>query len=234
MRIPKIGAAATVSLLLMAVTAVSATGLTVKKADGLTTSPPRANITGVTYTNREAAVVTTVAFEDLDRQGTVKVVIGIPNSDVGYQATVTRSRNGTMDKKFQLFTPVSSRATCTFAVRWSQSREQVRVTVPQSCLKFGDFPTHYYMRASSVVVGVHDGAPWAIVGRGDSPGCVTRAEITKLHKGMRIAHVHAILDTDGRANGGGGGFSRLYRSCSGGSLWDIEYTSYSTLAGIYR
>jgi hypothetical protein len=36
--------------------------------------------------------------------------------------------------------------------------------------------------------------------------------------------VHALLDTDGRpGDSAAGGYSRVYRSCSGGRAWFVDY-----------
>jgi|RhiMetdeSRZDD1v2_1073273.scaffolds.fasta_scaffold15004_14 hypothetical protein len=63
----------------------------------------------------------------------------------------------------------------------------------------------------------------------DTPGCVTKKEYRKIHKGMTKKRVHRIFDTRGWfADGGAGGYSRAYLSCDHRHEADIEY---STLQG---
>ena len=48
----------------------------------------------------------------------------------------------------------------------------------------------------------------------DTPGCYTKREYRKVHKGMKIKRVHRIFDTQGwLVDGGGGGFIRAYKGC---------------------
>jgi hypothetical protein len=55
-------------------------------------------------------------------------------------------------------------------------------------------------------------------------GCVTRAEFRRVKRGMKKARVRRIFDTRGRfADGGGGGYSRVYRSCDFRHAAFIEY-----------
>jgi hypothetical protein len=60
-------------------------------------------------------------------------------------------------------------------------------------------------------------------------GCVTRAEFRRVRRGMTKARVHRIFDTRGRfADGGAGGYSRVYRSC------DFRHAAYVEYRGIRR
>jgi hypothetical protein len=61
----------------------------------------------------------------------------------------------------------------------------------------------------------------------DTPGCVTKKEYRKVHKGMTKMRVHRILDTRGWfADGAGGGFSRAYLSCDHRHVAYIEYATW--------
>ena len=63
----------------------------------------------------------------------------------------------------------------------------------------------------------------------DTPGCVTKTEYRKIHKGMTKKRVHRIFDTRGwGADGGAGGYSRAYPSCD---HQHVAYIEYSTLSG---
>jgi hypothetical protein len=63
----------------------------------------------------------------------------------------------------------------------------------------------------------------------DTPGCVSKTEYRKIHKGMTKKRVHRIFDTRGWfADGGGGGYSRAYLSCN---HQHVAYIEYSTLSG---
>lgn len=58
----------------------------------------------------------------------------------------------------------------------------------------------------------------------DTPGCVTKKEYRKVHRGMTKRRVHRIFDTRGWfADGGAGGYSRVYRSCDFQHAAFIEY-----------
>jgi len=61
----------------------------------------------------------------------------------------------------------------------------------------------------------------------DTPGCVTKKEYRKIHKGMTKKRVHRIFDTRGwLADGAGGGFSRAYLSCNHQHVAYIEYATW--------
>ncbi|MGH3484796.1 MAG: hypothetical protein ACRDPQ_16375 [Nocardioidaceae bacterium] len=64
----------------------------------------------------------------------------------------------------------------------------------------------------------------------DTPGCVTKTEFRKIHKGMKRERVHRIFDTNGRQTytfwiGGDHYSSREYRACRHPrwSLVSIDY-----------
>jgi hypothetical protein len=57
-----------------------------------------------------------------------------------------------------------------------------------------------------------------------SRGCVTRAEFRRVKHGMKKSRVHRIFDTSGRfADGGAGGYSRVYSSCDFRHAAFVEY-----------
>jgi len=187
-------------------------------------TPSSSDIRSVTYANHELSTLTSVKVRSLPRAGSVLVRVAPPNSDVIYNARVTRSSSGTMTKQLTYVTNTNSTAkACSFSASWSTSTDRVRVRVPHSCLKFGKFLSVHWMKASFSSAGHSDAAYGRNIGRGDSPGCVTPTEFRGVGRGQAMGTVHARLDTAGRfGDGGAGGFSRVYRACRGGTYW-IEY-----------
>ena len=64
----------------------------------------------------------------------------------------------------------------------------------------------------------------------DTPGCVTKTEFRKIHKGMKRERVHRIFDTNGRQTstfwiGGDHYSSRDYRACRH-PRWSIVSVDY--------
>jgi hypothetical protein len=71
----------------------------------------------------------------------------------------------------------------------------------------------------------------------DTPGCVTKAEFRKVHKGDSMRRVHRIFDTKGKqtAYSSGGGYAfqiRDYRGCPQYSWVSISYERKS--GGVWR
>lgn len=188
-------------------------------------SPAGVDITSVAYRDAETTTGMTVHVRDLRRAGTLVAVIAAPGSDVSYEATVSVHSDGSLDKRLELVTPATRQARpCPVMAAWSPLTDAVAVAVPQRCLRFGRFLSRHFMQATMSIAGVRDEARGVNVGRGDSPGCATAAEMRSLHRGYPKSRVHAILDTAGRfGSGAAGGYSRLYRSCSGGKPWFVEY-----------
>lgn len=225
-KIRKLGLGALVGATVLTTTLTSgpAAARTVHVRDGHD-APADADITSVTYRDQETTAGMTVRVRDLRRTGTLVARIAVPDSDVSYEATVRVHPDGSLDKRLELVTPVSrKKRPCTIVAAWSPRTNAVAVEVPQRCLRFGQFLSRHWMQASLSVAGGRDDARGTVVGRGDSPGCATAAEIRSVHRGYPKARVHAILDTAGRfGDGAAGGYSRLYRSCSGGKPWFVEY-----------
>jgi len=67
---------------------------------------------------------------------------------------------------------------------------------------------------TSLVLAIGGVAVTAGPAAADTPGCVTKKEYRKVHKGMTRERVHRIFDTRGWfAGGGAGGFEHGYRGC---------------------
>jgi hypothetical protein len=188
-------------------------------------APANVDITSVIYRNQETSAGVTVHARDLQRTGTLVTVIAVPESDFSYEATVSVHSDGSLDKRLELVTPGTRRQRpCAMVAAWSPRTNAVALSVPHRCLRFGRFLSRHFMQATLIVSGSRDEARGVDVGRGDSPGCATAAEIRSLHRGYPKARVHAILDTAGRfGHGAAGGYSRVYQSCSGGKPWFVEY-----------
>lgn len=186
--------------------------------------PASTDIRSVTYGNHEFSTVTVVKVRSLPATGSLVVRVAPMDADVIYNARVSRTPAGVLQKRFTYVTNTSTSVRpCTFVASWSMRADQVRVAVPHSCLRFGRFLTNHWMQATFSSGGHRDAATGRDVGRGDSPGCVTRAEYRRVARGQPMSTVHAQIDTAGRfGDGGAGGFSRLYKACRGGTYW-IEY-----------
>ncbi len=223
-------------VLTTALTSGPAAARTVHVKDGHD-APVGVDITSVTYRDQETTAGLTVHVRGLQRIGTLVAVIAVPASDVTYEATVTVHSDGSLDKRLELVTPVTRKQRpCAMVAAWSPRMDAVGVAVPQRCLTFGRFLSRHWMQATLSVGAARDEARGVVVGRGDSPGCATAAEMRSLHRGYPKSRVHAILDTAGRfGDGAAGGYSRLYRSCSGGKPWFVEYRGGTdTLVGTGR
>ena len=187
--------------------------------------PASADLTSATYRDGEARVVVTAHVRALRQSGRVVALVGEPDSDVVYHATVWPRSDGTVGTRLELVTDVShSPRACAISASWSVREDTVTVSVPQSCLQFGRFLERHYVRVTMSDHGGRDAARGVDVGRGSSPGCATAGEIRRLRRGVPQARVHALLDTAGRfGDGAAGGYSRIYRSCSGGRGWYVDY-----------
>jgi hypothetical protein len=185
----------------------------------------RADIRAVSYTNREFSTTVTVKVRSLGATGRLSAWIAQPDSDVLYLATVRRTTTGALIRRLDYVTNVRSyRRACPVAASWSRSTNLIRVTLPHSCLRFGSFLTHHWFRAHFNYGAANDDAASRVVGRGDSPGCVTSAEFRRVVRGHALGVVHGVFDTAGRfADGAAGGYSRLYRQCGTSSQYWVEY-----------
>ena len=201
-----------------------AAALTVEVRDGRDV-PASADLTSATYRDGEALVQVTAHVRALRPAGRVVALVGAPDSDTVYYATVRPRPDGTVGTRLELVTGVSrSPRDCAIAATWSVRTSTVEVSVPQSCLRFGRFLEQHYVQVRMSADGGRDATRGVDVGRGSSPGCATAGEIRGLRRGQPKARVHALLDTAGRfGDGGAGGYSRVYASCSGGRAWFVEY-----------
>lgn len=184
------------------------------------------DIRSVTYRNGELRASVTVHVRDLQPTGRLVAVVGAPDSDVLYDATVWPRSDGTVGTRLELVTAESRspRSCTTMTATWSPVADTVEVSVPHTCLDFDAFLERHFMKAKVSGSGSQDAARGVEVGRGSSPGCATAREIRALHRGDPKTRVHALLDTDGRfGDGAAGGYSRIYRSCSGGKPWFVGY-----------
>ena len=193
-------------------------------------NPAYADVRSARYADRENQVVTRVKVRDLGSSGSLLVRIGPQNADVMYYATLTRSAAGVLTRKLEYVT-LGGRDTvaCAFSGRWSRRTDTVRVAVPHTCLDFGVFLSKHWVEATLRAGRFVDAAPSRNLGRGDSPGCVTRTEFRRVTRGQLLSRVHAALDTAGRfGDGAGGGYSRVYAKCAGTGRYAIEYDGQTT------
>lgn len=187
--------------------------------------PASADIVKARYVNGERAARVSIRIRRLSKTGRFTAIVGPPGSDVFYLVKITRHADGKVAKTFSsaLEDRRESRD-CAMAARWNLRTDKVTVTIPQSCLNFGRFMTSYWFDARFRHAGHRDLANGKVVGRGDTPGCVTRAEFKSVHHGERKNRVREHLDTVGTPAGGfAGGLTRAYRSCSGGPGYGISY-----------
>ena len=170
--------------------------------------------------------------------GRLVVIIARPDSDTLNELTVRSRADGKVTTKLENVTNRSRNTLeCGAATAsWSADDDQVKVSVPQSCLNLEGFLSRHWVEGRLSRNGVSDEADARVVGRGDTPGCVTRSEFRAVKRGQRMGVVHARLDTAGRfGDGGAGGFSRLYRVCDGGNAYAIEYNGHTgRVAGKFR
>ncbi|MBO9520586.1 MAG: hypothetical protein J7518_03530 [Nocardioidaceae bacterium] len=199
-----------------------ATALSARVADP-STSPASADVTGVRYIDGEGRTVTRVHVRRLPRAGSVLVRIGPASGVPGYVAHVTRTRAGVLTTAL---TRDGSGVACHLDATWSRAANLVQVTVPQSCLDFGRFLVKHRFQAVFRAAAGTDRAPARIVGRGDSPGCVTAAESAALRLGQRMDAVHARFDTAGVPEPADPGTAlRSYRGCAPGTDYEVQYAA---------
>ena len=189
-------------------------------------SPAHVDITGATYRDGEARASLSARVLDLQRTGTLVAFIGQPDSDFIYHATVSSRVDGTLATRLEQVTDASrTTVPCEgLTADWSVGASTASVSVPHACLRFGRFLDRHWMRVQVSDAGSRDSVRGLDVGRGSSPGCATAGEVRRLERGEKKVRVHELLDTDGRfGDGAAGGYSRVYRSCSGGRAWFVDY-----------
>jgi hypothetical protein len=187
--------------------------------------PPRGDLRIVTYADRETTAVTTAHVRRLRSTGTLRTRIARPGSKNRYDAVVSATRGGHVTARLVHVTGHARTAVrCDLGATWSARTDTIRVSVPQSCLRYGRFLSQHWFRTTLSVASSSDAAPGRRVGRGGSPGCATAGELRRVTRGQRLGDVHAHLDTAGRfGDGGAGGYSRVYRACQGGKPYWVEY-----------
>jgi hypothetical protein len=139
-----------------------------------------------------------------------------PDSDIDYEAVVWIKSDGTLGKRMRFATAVTVETVrCKFSASWSASRNKIRLSVPQTCLRNLGFLTRTYMFAWMRTSGHADATAARVVGRGSSPGCVTRAEFDSVRLETSRDRTHAARDTVGRVQNGNGtrDQQRQYRVC---------------------
>lgn len=72
----------------------------------------------------------------LQRRGSARFFIGVPNSDFGFMAQVQVAYDGSLIKRFTFESDAGGRPVpCRFDVTWSVTQEFIRFVVPQSCIR---------------------------------------------------------------------------------------------------
>ena len=162
--------------------------------------PANVDIRSVTYRNGEARAGVAVRVRDLRPTGRLVALVGAPDSDVIHDATVWPRSDGTVGTRLALVTADTRtpRSCPTMTATWSPDADTVEVSVPHTCLDFDAFLERHFMKVKVSGSGNQDAA--------------------------RGVEVHELLDTAGRfGDGAAGGYSRIYRSCSGGKPWFVGY-----------
>lgn len=185
-----------ISLALIAV-AGPTSALSMRVADPRNTSAS-VDVTSIRYRNSEYTFAAVFRVRDLLRTGSAELYVGPPASDFGYVATAWVRADNTIGRRFQYEGDAGrSPARCSgFRASWSAANNYVSLTVPQSCVKIG-FQTRAYFQGTMRARGHTDRLAMRLVGRGSSPGCVTRTEFYAARNGMTMSRVHAMWDTVG-------------------------------------
>lgn len=189
--------------------------------------PASVDITSVVYINGEASAGSVVAVRELGDTGRVVTRIGPPDSDVTYHAMVRMKGDGTLVTRLTYVTDTGREPVdCDFTGTWSTDDSAVSVEVPHTCLQFGHFLTREWFQATMYRGPRSDATDSAVVGRGDTPGCATKAEMAQVHTGDKKFRVHQLLDTAGKyGDAGAGSYARTYRACDGGARWFVQYSA---------
>jgi hypothetical protein len=169
-------------------------------ADDPSDAPAGADITSVRFRNGELTTGTIVHVRGLQRSGRLALVIAKPHSqDARYEAQVWIDPDGTLVKRLVLVGEGSmTTVPCPGLTTSWTSGGSIPVTVPHSCLPELGFNTQEYYAVQFRAGGVTDTGPARVVGRGGSPGCVTRGELGAARLGMTRQQVHEHWDTPGR------------------------------------
>lgn len=202
----------------------SALSTTVSDPSG---APATADVSSVRYQDGERSTVTRVNVRRLPRAGSLVVRIGTASGAAAYVARVRRTSSGALTTTLT-YVAGSSREhrACATTALWSGAKDLVQVTVPQSCLAFGRFVVRHRFQAIFAAGGSADRAPARVVGRGDSPGCVTPAEFATLRVGQLMDDVHIRFDTGGRYEGAEEGVvGRSYTGCGDGNSYVVRYAA---------
>ncbi len=188
--------------------------------------PAGVDITSVTYDNQETAARWVVAVRDLGDRGRLVTRVGPPDSDVYYGVTVRVAKDGTLTQVMRYFTDTGSEAVgCDFFAEWSADEDTVTVEVPQRCLDFNRFLDTAWFQSTMYHGSASDPSKGVDVGRGDSPGCASKAEMHQVKDGDKKFRVHQMLDTAGKYDGGAAGtYGRTYTACDGGARYFIQYS----------
>lgn len=158
-------------------------------------------------------------MRDLRRAGRLTFYIGFPgNLDSSYAARAWIKTDGTVGKRLRFVVEGGGPqppACPGLKASWSAVRNVVSLTVPHSCLGFFGFRTKESFMAKFRAKSHPDYGPSRDVGRGSSPGCVTRTEFYAAKKGMTKTWVHAMWDTPGKLRDADQGVvNRGYRICN--------------------
>jgi hypothetical protein len=190
--------------------------------------PAGVDITSVSYDNAEHSAGWVVAVRNLGDRGRLVTRVGPPDSDIYYSVSVRVAQDGTLTKVMRYVTDTGSKAVgCDFFATWSTDDDTVTVEVPQRCLDFHRFRPTAWFQSTMHHGSASDSSKGVDVGRGDSPGCVTKAEMRRVHQGQRKFRVHERLDTAGKYDGGAAGsYGRTYVACDGGPRWFIQYAAH--------
>jgi hypothetical protein len=195
-------------------------------------APASADITSATYVNGAYTVRTSVQVRDLRRYGQFQFTIAVPDSDVGYLMTVWIKPDGTVARRLTFESNfIHDPTPCRSRVSWDDGADKIFVSVPHSCISGIGFLTRAYIFTRLRAAGERDGTAVRIVGRGDSPGCVTNAEYNSVRRGLTMARVHRTFDTPGRVDPSNVAQTRVYRICGVG---EGIYVSYRRDSSVWR
>lgn len=219
------------AILAAILTTTPASALDMTRSDPID-APAGADIRSVTYRDREFTASAAVRVRDLQRSGSMELAVAHgEGTDQWPVATAWIRRDGSLGKRFESqgnFGRAPLRCPH-LGANWSSARNIVTITIPHSCLKLG-FTRHAFsatMRAG----GRTDRTTWRQIGRGSSPGCVTRTEFTSIKKGFTKQRVEALFDTRGRLDEPNPGQAKVYRICGVG---EGAYVVYRHSVGAWR
>lgn len=107
------------------------------KSDPQGDAPARLDVIKATYTNSRPAVTVHLVIPELERRGSVRLVIGPPqDGDGSLVAQVSVRPDGSINRQFFTGTVVGTvPERCAFKAKWNAEKGRISISVPWPCIR---------------------------------------------------------------------------------------------------